>query len=99
MNRPAFQEDLTAIGWPNTRYCFDQRRFARAIVTNQANNLARVDLKIYIRQRAHCSKGLVDPLQAQAWFAHVRLLHLSSLRSDIIGHRALQQRVCSNTQL
>ena len=80
----ALQVDLTAIVRPNASDHLDQCRFTCAIVTDQANDFMRIDLKIHVRQRADCPEGLVDTPHTQAWFTD--WYFLTNRRSVILDH-------------
>ena len=60
----AVEIDLAAgVGLVETHHELDQRRLARAVVAEQADDLAAIDLEVDARQRSHFAESLRDVAQ------------------------------------
>ena len=74
LDRFAVGEDLSGIGFHNPRHQLDHRRFAGAIVAQQAYDLALIDVEVEIDQRLDGAVAFGDSADLEERRGHARRL-------------------------
>ena len=67
VNAVAFEVDLARVDRVDAGDGFDQRRLARAVVTDEGHHLAPPHLEIDVRERLHGAEGLGDAAKLEDW--------------------------------
>ncbi len=63
--RNGFVEDLALVGLVDAGHHFDQRRFARAVFTDQSGDFAGPEFKLHVLKRAYTRENLGDAIERQ----------------------------------
>ena len=68
----AEEPELARVGEVHARDGLDQRRLAGAVVADQGDDLAGVDVEVHVGERLHGAEALVDAVQVEDRVAHSR---------------------------
>ena len=70
-DRLAIEHEATFVGCLDAREDLHERALARAILTNQGQDLARMQLEVHVLQRDHAGEALRDGFDSQQRVGHL----------------------------